>query len=130
MDESMVVALIVDDEPGLLSAIRVALEQPNWTIITATNPEIALALARNAVVPIDLLISDVLMPEMNGFELAQQISCCFPQMKCLMMSGHTADTLQERCVVPPDINFIRKPFRIRELRDRVREILSDSAATP
>jgi len=70
-----------------------------------------------------LIITDVVMPEMNGRELASQCRQNYPEVKVLFMSGYTADVIAHRGVLDDDVNFIQKPFTIRDLAIKVRAVL-------
>jgi YesN/AraC family two-component response regulator len=72
---------------------------------------------------IHLLITDVVMPEMNGRELAEQLRAIRPNLKCLYMSGYTADAIAHRGILDEGLNFIQKPFGSDELATKVRQVL-------
>ena len=72
---------------------------------------------------IKLLITDVIMPEMNGRDLAERMQWLYPSMKILFMSGYTADVVVNRGVLDKGVNFIQKPFSMRNLAVKVREAL-------
>ena len=75
------------------------------------------------VVPIDLLITDVSMPEITGAEVAQRFRQKFPQLPVLYMSGHSADAFEEEVLLGPDEHYIQKPFALTEIRRLVEAIL-------
>ena len=75
---------------------------------------------------IDLLITDVVMPEMNGRELAGQIQSLCPEIKTLFMSGYTANVIVHHGVLSDGVNFIQKPFSIQDLAIKVHEVLRES----
>lgn len=114
--------LVVEDDPDILQLTQHILTQHNYQVITATMPSTALLLAKTHHDEIALLLTDVMMPEMNGYELAAQISALSPKIKCLFMSGYTADTFK---VVPlnPD-TFIQKPFTSQELIEHISKLLT------
>ncbi len=72
---------------------------------------------------IDMLMTDVVMPEMNGRELARKIEKMIPGIKCLFMSGYTADVIAQHGVLEPGVNFIQKPFSLRDLAEKIRSVL-------
>ena len=72
---------------------------------------------------IHLLITDVVMPQMHGRELAEQLRVIRPSLKCLYMSGHTADVIAHRGILDEGLDFIQKPFGNNDLADRVRQVL-------
>jgi CheY-like chemotaxis protein len=99
------------------------LERLGYTVVVARTPGEALTVAAEHIGPIDLLITDVVMPEMNGRELAERLSAFRPGLKCLYMSGYTADIISHRGVLDEGLNFIQKPFSMRDLAEKVRETL-------
>ena len=72
-----------------------------------------------------LLITDVVMPEMNGRDLAERLQSRYPGMKCLFMSGYTADVIAHQGVLDEGVNFIQKPFSMKDLAAKVREALGE-----
>jgi YesN/AraC family two-component response regulator len=91
----------------------------------ADGPAAALKLAAENKGPIDLLISDVIMPEMNGRELADQLQESHPELRVLYMSGYTADVIGQRGMLGTDVHFIQKPFSNQDLAEKVKEVLGD-----
>jgi YesN/AraC family two-component response regulator len=72
---------------------------------------------------INLLITDVIMPEMNGKDLTQKLQSLYPQLKSLFMSGYTADAIAQHGVLDESVNFIQKPFSLPDLATKVRNVL-------
>lgn len=99
-------------------------------MLAANTPMAALELATEYAGEIDLLITDVVMPEMNGRELVQRLSALRPAMHCLYMSGYTANVIAHHGVLDPGIHFIQKPFSIDDLARSVRETLRDEKKNP
>jgi PAS domain S-box-containing protein len=118
--------LVVEDEPGILNITTRQLTSQGYTVLRASGPLEALRLAREHVGELHLLLSDVVMPEMNGRQLAQTLRALFPQLKLLFMSGYTADVIATRGVLDEGVNFIQKPFTRNELATKVREALDVS----
>jgi two-component system, cell cycle sensor histidine kinase and response regulator CckA len=114
---------MVDDEEDLLQLGVDALEELGYTVLSASTPADALHLAQKHAGSISLLISDVIMPEMNGKELARQILLLQPGLKCLFMSGYTAAIITNGGVLDEDMFFIQKPFLLKDLADKVRQTL-------
>ncbi|MBI4776940.1 MAG: PAS domain S-box protein [Deltaproteobacteria bacterium] len=115
--------LVVEDEMTILALTEKLLTNLNYTVLTARTPSEALQTAKAHAGEISLLITDVIMPEMNGRELAQQVFGLYPKMRCLYMSGYTADVISHRGVIDREFRFIQKPFSYRDLAAKVREAL-------
>ena len=116
--------LLVEDEPAILQVGRRMLEARGYTVLTAPTPDAALQLVRQHAGTIDLLITDVIMPGMDGRELAGQITSLHPETRQLFMSGYTADVIASRGVLEEGVNFIEKPFSASALAAKVREALA------
>ncbi len=115
--------LIVEDEKQILNLAGMYLEQLGYEIMTAHSPEQALPLVETCSGDIHLLLTDVVMPGMNGKEFEQRIRQLKPGIKTLFMSGYTADVIAKRGVVEEGINFIQKPFTMKDLAVSIRQIL-------
>jgi C4-dicarboxylate-specific signal transduction histidine kinase len=115
--------LIVEDEASILKLSRAALARLGYTVLTAATPAEAIARAAEHSGGIDLLITDVVLPEMNGPELVRRLTAVRPGMKYLFMSGYTADVIAERGVLDEGTPFIQKPFSLDALTAKVREVL-------
>jgi two-component system cell cycle sensor histidine kinase/response regulator CckA len=118
--------LVVEDNAEILSISQFILEEQGYRVLTASSPTQAQQLAKNFSVDIDLLITDVIMPEMNGWDLSEKIKLIFPKIKVLFMSGYTADVIARHGVLKKGIHFIQKPFALNELANKVREVLGFS----
>jgi CheY-like chemotaxis protein len=117
--------LVVEDDHSILTITRAILERLGYTPLTADKPQEALRLAREYSGEIHLLITDVVMPEMNGRELAKHLAVLRPAMKCLYMSGYTADVIAHHGVIDEGVSFIQKPFTVHELAGKIREVLGN-----
>jgi DNA-binding NtrC family response regulator len=115
--------ILVEDEGAILELGQIILEGLGYTVVAARTPAEALRVAAEHSGPIDLLITDVVMPEMNGRELAEQLSTARPRMRRLYMSGYTSDIISHRGVLDEGVNFIQKPFSMRGLAEKVRAAL-------
>ena len=115
--------LLVEDEEMVLHFSEHALLRLGYRVLSASSPGQALDLARRHAAPIHLLVTDVVMPGMNGRELAQLLSAIVPGIRCLFMSGYTADIITRRGVMDDSVHFIQKPFRTRDLAAKIRAIL-------
>ena len=115
--------LLVEDEEAVLKLTQLMLEGLGYTVIVARAPGEALRLAWEHSGKIDLLMTDVVMPEMNGRDLAEKISSLHPNTRCLFMSGYTADVIAYHGVLDEGVQFLQKPFSTAELADKLREAL-------
>ncbi len=118
--------LLVEDEPTFLKMAMTMLERQGYTVLAATTPGEALLLAEARGGAVDLLMTDVVMPEMNGRDLAIKLLTRYPRIKRLFMSGYTSDIIAHNGVVDDGTHFIQKPFSVGDLAAKVRETL-DSA---
>lgn len=123
--------LLVEDEPSILNMAKRILSRQGYSLLAAASPKEALEIARTHSGEIRLLITDVVMPEMNGKDLADEIKAHHPEIGVLFMSGYTADVIAVRGVLDDGVNFIQKPFSMQELLKKVRAALdkTDSGST-
>ncbi|MDD3814767.1 MAG: PAS domain S-box protein [Desulfocapsaceae bacterium] len=122
--------LLVEDEAVLLNLAKTILKRLGYNVLSANTPMAALQLVEEHTGGIDLLITDVVMPEMNGRELAQRLSSLRPTMRCLYMSGYTANVIAHHGVLDTGIHFIQKPFSVDDLARSIRETLQDDKINP
>ena len=115
--------LVVEDEPAILDIICTLLMQQGYVVLSAGAPGEAMRLAKEHEGEIDLLLTDVIMPEMNGRDLAKSLEPRYPRLKRLFMSGHTADIIADHGVLDEGVSFIAKPFSMNDLLVKVREVL-------
>jgi two-component system sensor histidine kinase EvgS len=115
--------LLVEDEPAILRLGKRMLEGLGYRVLTARDPKGALATALAHSGEVHLLITDVIMPGMNGRELAAQLTRALPELKCLFMSGYTAEVTAHHGVLDEGVHFMQKPFSRRDLASKVREAL-------
>ncbi len=115
--------LLVEDEPAILELIKMMLEHLGYSVLAATTPGEAIRVGGEHAGLIDLLITDVVMPEMNGRDLARTLLSLYPNIRHLFMSGYTANVIAHQGVLEEGVHFIQKPFRNRDLAIKVREIL-------
>ena len=115
--------LVVEDEPAILGMTKKMLERLGYTVLTASTPGEAIRLASAYAGVIHLLMTDVVMPEMNGRDLAKNLLTSFPSLKRLFMSGYTADVIAHHGVLDEGVHFIQKPFSKKDLAARVSEAL-------
>jgi len=119
--------LLVEDDVTILEMSVTLLERMNYRVLTASTPTEALRQAEMHAEYIDLLITDVIMPEMNGKALSHRLLQLVPGIKVMYMSGYTANVIAHHGILDEGINFLQKPFSRRELAAKIREIL-DSAS--
>jgi PAS domain S-box-containing protein len=115
--------LLVEDEPMILEMTTMMLELQGYRVLPAGKPTEALRLADEHAGEIHLLITDVIMPEMNGRDLAARLQAGYPRVKCLFMSGYTASVIGPHGVLDEGFAFIQKPFSMSDLCNRVRDVL-------
>lgn len=115
--------LLVDDENCICTTLSILLEMQGYTLLTAETPADALLQAKQCSSPIDLLITDVIMPGMNGPDLASKLTEDFPRMKCLFVSGYTADVIIQHGIGGQCAQFLPKPFSSDVIIRKVREVL-------
>lgn len=115
--------LVVEDEPAIQAVSKILLEELGYRVLVAGTPGEAIGLAEEYASRIDLIITDVVMPEMNGRVLAERVLSIYPDMRILFMSGYTADVIAHRGVLDEGVNFMQKPFSLKDLAVRVRESL-------
>ncbi len=121
--------LLVEDEPMILDLARVMLAQLGYRVLAAPTPREAIRLAREHAGELHLVVTDVVMPEMNGRDLAEGLLVLYPGLKALFMSGYTADVIAHHGVLDKGMHFIQKPFTQAELALRVRQALDAAGAT-
>ncbi len=117
--------LLVEDEPAILNLGKRMLENLGYEALAASTPGEALALAREYPGEIHLLLTDVVMPEMNGRELAKQLLVLYPGMKRLFVSGYTANVIAHHGVLEEGMDFLQKPFSLNALGEKLREIFEE-----
>jgi PAS domain S-box-containing protein len=125
--------LLVEDETNLRYLARQYLEKQGYKVIEAADGAVAMQIAVAHEKVIHLLLTDVIMPGMNGRELAQRISEIRPNVKILYMSGYTENVIGHNGMLDAGVRLLQKPFNLRDLRSKVREVLdatSPEAAMP
>lgn len=116
--------LVVEDEIATLTLCKTMLEKLGYRVMAANSPEEALQLAAGGGDEICLLVSDVVMPGVNGRELSERLVTIHPNLKLLFMSGYTANAIVHRGMLEEGVFFIQKPFSINDLAAKVREVLA------
>jgi len=115
--------LLVEDEPLNLEITKNMLETQGYTVFPAATPDEAIRIAEVQGDRIHLLVTDVIMPEMNGKDLSRNLLTLFPNLKILFISGYTANVIAHHGVLDQGVNFIQKPFTLNNLAAKVRETL-------
>ena len=115
--------LVVEDEKMLLEFVGTILEEQGYKVLSAETPADALTIAREYNSPIHLLITDVVMPGMNGREVKEAVTSLHPDIKTIYMSGYTADIIALKGIIDEGTAFLQKPFTINSLSLKVREVL-------
>jgi PAS domain S-box-containing protein len=115
--------LLVEDEPGLLNLGRSVLEKNGYHVLAVQTPQEAIEVCSHFDGPIHLLITDVVMPGMNGRMLQEKISAVRPEIRVLFMSGYTANVIAHHGIIDEGIHFLQKPFSIISLSQKVRSLL-------
>ena len=117
--------LLVDDEPSILNMVKNLLVRQGYQVLAATRPQEAIGLFMSHPDSIDLVMTDVVMPEMNGRELVHELSRRQPALKSLFMSGHADDVLARQGMLEAGAPFIQKPFTMKGITLKLREVLGD-----
>jgi DNA-binding response OmpR family regulator len=122
--------LVVENETAIKALVQMALERDGYRVLTAESGSEALRLSAAHQGPIDLLITDVVIPDLRGPELARRLVVQRPTLATLFMSGYMDDTLgEDTSSLPVPVDFIQKPFAPTTLAARVREMLDRRRAS-
>jgi PAS domain S-box-containing protein len=116
--------LLVEDDPAVLRMTTRMLGGLGYTVLAARSPAEAIRLAHEHAAEVHLLMTDVVMPEMNGRDLAATLLARYPRLERLFTSGYTADVIAHHGVLDDGVHFLQKPFSIHDLAAKVREALS------
>lgn len=117
--------LLVEDDGSIMELGKRMLDDLGYTVLSAVTPNEAIKLAEEHADGINLLVTDVVMPEMNGRELSEQLRTRYSNLKTLFMSGYTANVIAHRGVLEDGVCFMPKPFSKKELAEKVREALDN-----
>jgi two-component system cell cycle sensor histidine kinase/response regulator CckA len=115
--------LLVEDEPAVRKLASITLRQQGYTVLEAADGPSALHLERECKMGVDLLVTDVVMPGIDGCALAERLTAIRPELKVLYLSGYTEHALSDRHPMEPGKAFLQKPFSPRVLALKVRELL-------
>jgi two-component system, cell cycle sensor histidine kinase and response regulator CckA len=115
--------LLVEDEPTILKLAKRILEGLGYNVLATENPKDALRLAKEHKGTIHLLVTDVIMPDLNGKDLSDRLRKSNPSIKTIFMSGYTADVIAHHGIMEKEFHFLQKPFSLKQLAAKVREAL-------
>lgn len=124
LPEGNATILFVDDELLICKSVKYGLEKVGYRLETASSPEEALRLVDETDIRFDLLITDVVMPGMNGRDLADRLTERIPGLRRLFISGYNADIISDQGILDEGLHFLAKPFTLEDLSRKVNEILS------
>ncbi|WP_026842471.1 PAS domain-containing hybrid sensor histidine kinase/response regulator [Citrifermentans bremense] len=114
--------LVVEDDPMLRTMATQMLEKIGYRVIQAEGPQIALSICADLTTSIDLVLTDVIMPEMNGLEMARGIAALRPDTKVLFMTGYSSDVIASHGIIQPGLHYVEKPFNMEGLHAKILEI--------
>jgi signal transduction histidine kinase len=115
--------LLVEDDPQILRLQERSISLLGYTVLAAGTPTRALQIAREHPGGIDILISDMMMPEMTGYELFEELSSRQPTLRCLFTSGYPANVILDSLQADDGVRFLQKPFSRQALAEKIREAL-------
>jgi CheY-like chemotaxis protein len=121
--------LLVEDEEGVRSLSRTILQRYGYSVLIANHPNDAIRLSQSHAHPIHLLVTDVVMPQMNGLRLAEILQVARPNMKVLYISGYTDETIIGQGIFDSGV-FLQKPFSPAALGAKIRDVLDELPRTP
>lgn len=120
--------LVVEDEASLRRLLTVSLERRKYKVVAAKDGAEALDIFRQHADRIRLVVTDLMMPRMDGFELRRQIAAVAADVKFLFMSGYSEQFIEQQKELPPGCDFLEKPFLPEQLAEKVRGLLGNEAA--
>jgi CheY-like chemotaxis protein len=122
--------LLVEDEDGVRSLVQRVLQDGGYHVLAAGSGREALHVCEQQGSPIHLLVTDVVMPEMGGRPLAEQLLGLHPELRVLYLSGYTDDAIIRHGVLEAEVHFLQKPFAPEALAQKVREVLDTPPPEP
>ena len=120
------IVLVVEDEQFVLNWAREALQLLGYTVLSAQDPRDAVTISQTYAGPIHLLLTDVVLPRIDGRSLYERLLESRPGMKVIFMSGYTSSLLEHYNVAMADPHFLQKPFALESLAKKIREALTES----
>ncbi len=115
--------LLVEDEPAILRMTQRMMERLGYNVVSAASPHDAISIAENPSQKLDMLVTDVVMPDMNGLDLATRIKELIPSIKCVFVSGYTSDIISTHGLLNDNLVFLQKPFVLADLGKTLRSAL-------
>jgi CheY-like chemotaxis protein len=115
--------LLVEDEPAVLRFARRVLQDAGYAVLVAASPSEGLRLASEHPGPLHALVTDVIMPDMNGVVLAERVRQAHPEVRSVFMSGYAEDIISRQGALEPGVRFLQKPFTLQDLKRTLREAL-------
>lgn len=115
--------LVVEDEVTILNMIQTVLSKLGYTVLSAHRPSNAIQLAKHYAEEIHLILTDMIMPEMDGTMLVEKITAERKHIKHLFMSGYTSNVISKQGILDDDMDFIQKPFTKKEISEKIRQVL-------
>ena len=123
--------LLVEDESALRKLMTKVLEGEGFQVLGAKDGEQAAAICKSWAEPIDMVVTDLAMPKLNGLQLKEIVADLRPTAKFLLMSGYPEDVVEDPSILPTDTAFLEKPFLPEELIRKIRQVLrSTNGASP
>jgi two-component system cell cycle sensor histidine kinase/response regulator CckA len=122
--------LLVEDDDLVRQTTATTLEAIGYTVLAASSPAEAMAFCERAELPIDVVLTDVVMPGMSGKELSLRLESLRPDLKVVFMSGYTSNVIAHHGILDSAVHFIPKPFRIGDLARKLREVLAGAEESP
>jgi len=116
--------LVAEDEEVVRDLVVSMLELQGYKVLVGDSGKEALSIINHHEGPVDLLLTDVIMPDMSGKDLYGQLASSFPDLKTIFMSGYTENVIAYHGVLDPEVNFLQKPFSIKDLNSKIQEVLS------
>ena len=122
--------LVVEDEGALRKLMTKILERAGFQVVEAKDGEQAVEICKSGAEPLDMVVSDLAMPKLNGLQLKEAVSGLRPKLKFLLISGYAEDVVEDPAILKKDTNFLEKPFLPDELILKVREVLRGKSGEP
>ncbi|MHB1462178.1 MAG: hybrid sensor histidine kinase/response regulator [Armatimonadota bacterium] len=117
--------LLVEDQPAVLRMTSLMLQRAGYSVMAASTPSEAIRMAMQYTGEIHMVLTDVVMPEMNGKDLVKELLALYPRIKHLYMSGYTADIITDQGALEDSECFIQKPFTYRDITGKIRQLLAE-----